>query len=90
MTEYLQLKWGTLKGWKIETDKSRAAFERYLDGGFSSSAAMQRDTPDQKQALCDLIDAIDGEIKNDWSGETMSKEDAKKYVMEFGQPKEER
>lgn len=85
MTEYLLLKWGALKGWNVETDKSREALQRcFGDEGRSMSAAMQHDTPDQKQAVLDLIDAIDGEITNDWSGETMTKEEAKKYVTEYG------
>lgn len=81
--EYLLLKWGTLKGWNLESDASFAAAQRYMDGGVSMSAMAQRDTPEQKQALCDLIDAIDGPITNDWSGEDLSKEDAKKYVLEY-------
>lgn len=83
MSEHLLLKWGTLKGWNVETDKSRAALQRYFDGGVCMSAAMQDDTADQKQALCDLIDAIDGEVQNDWSGEMLTKDAAKKYVMEY-------
>lgn len=47
----------------------------------------QRDTPEQKQLICDLIDLCDGEIWNDWDGVVMSKEDAKKYVMTYGQRK---
>lgn len=86
MTEELTLKWGTLKGWKVESDASRAAIRKYAEGGISAAGVMlQHDTPEQKAALCDLIDAIDGEIYNDWSGETMTKEQAKAYVMEYGQ-----
>lgn len=84
MSEHLLLKWGTIKGWGLETEKSRAAAQRYADMGMAAGAMQQRDTPEQKQALCDLIDAIDGEIVNDWSGERMSKDEAKKYVMEYG------
>lgn len=86
MTEHLLLKWGTLKGWEVESEKARAAFKRYVGDGISMSAMMQKDTPDQKQALCDLIDAIDGEITNDWSGETLTKDEAKKYVLEYRTP----
>lgn len=84
MSEHLLLKWGTLKGWEVETDKSREALKRYMDDGMCASAMLQKDTQGQKQALCDLIDAIDGEITNDWSGETLSKEKAKEYVLEYG------
>ncbi len=84
MSEHLLLKWGTLKGWNVESEKAREAFKRYCEGGVSASAMMQHDTDPQKAALCDLIDAIDGEIMNDWSGEKLTKEAAKEYVMEYG------
>ena len=58
--EYLLLKWGTLKGWKVESEACLAALRKYHDGSASMSAAMQRDSAGQKQALCELIDAIDG------------------------------
>ncbi len=83
MSEHLLLKWGTLKGWKLESDKSRDLMKRYINLGSSPSAMMQDDTPEQKQIICDLIDAIDGPITNDWSGEKMTKDEAKKYVLEY-------
>ena len=81
--EYLLLKWGTLKGWQLESEESLAAARKYEEGGMSISAMSQRDTDKQKAALCELIDAIDGPIHNDWSGEEMTKVEAKKYVMEY-------
>jgi hypothetical protein len=85
-SEYLLLKWGTLKGWSIKSDAARAAAQAYLDiGEHSLSAMAQHDTDEQKAALCALIDAIDGPITNDWSGEDMTKDEAKKYVLEYGQ-----
>jgi len=85
MTQHLLLKWGTLKGWNVEgNDAAYDAINRYRDGGYAMGAAQQRDTPEQKQALCDLIDAIDGPIINDWTGDKLTKEQAKAYVMEYG------
>lgn len=81
--EYLLLKWGTLKGWKVESEACLAALRKYHDGSVSMNAAMQRDSAGQKQALCELIDAIDGDITNDWSGDRMTKDEAKKYVLEY-------
>lgn len=83
--EYLLLKWGTLKGWSVKTAASKAALTRYAEMGMSHSAMAQSDDPEQRAALCDLIDAIDGPITDDWSGEDMTKDEAKKYVMEYGQ-----
>lgn len=86
MAESLTLKWGSLKGWDVD-DKSGPAWEalnRYFEAGpVSMSAMAQRDNEEQKKALCDVIDAIDGEIWNDWDGVTMTKDEAKKYVMEY-------
>lgn len=84
MTERLILKWGTLKGWDHLSEKSQEPLQRYLDGGLSKGGAMfQEDTAEQKQALCDLIDTVDGEIVSDWTGETLTKDAAKKYVLEY-------
>src|SRR3546814_4533711 len=60
-----------------------AALRKFHEDPVSMSAAMQRNTDHQVEALCELIDAIDGEIVNDWSGETMTKDEAKKYVREY-------
>ncbi len=82
--EHLLLKWGTLKGWKVESDASKQALQSYFASPVSLGAMQQRDTPEQTQAICDLIDAIAGPITNDWSGEIMTKEEAKAYVREYG------
>lgn len=86
MVEHLLLKWGTLKGGDFGKNEAAAAIaQQYADLGMSAlqGAAQQRDTPEQKQLLCDLIDAMNGPIENDWSGETMTKDEAKKYVLEY-------
>ena len=49
------------------------------------SAMADKPTQDRREILCELIDQFDGEIWNDWDGVKMSKEDAKKYVREYGQ-----
>lgn len=83
MSEWLELKWGTLKGWSLKREETRSIMRRYIDLGASASAMSQHDTPEQKVLICDLIDALDGEIVNEWSGEKMSKEEAKRYVNEY-------
>ncbi len=87
MAEHLTLKWGTLKSWNVEGEAAMEALQRYADAGpMSMSAMMQHDTAEQKEAICDMIDAMDVEyVYNDWSGEKMSKEAAKRYVREYGQ-----
>lgn len=80
----LTLKWGNVKGWEGFEDgtPARAALEKWADSGQGISA-MQRQTPEQRELICAIIDAVDGEIFNDWDGVTMTKDDAKKYVREF-------
>lgn len=84
MSDSLLLKWGTLKGWDLEGEAAMRALEKYASiGEHASGAAQQCDTPEQVEALCGLIDAIDGEIRNDWTGEAMTKDEAKAYVRDY-------
>ncbi|WP_293857397.1 hypothetical protein [uncultured Alsobacter sp.] len=88
MADELKLKWGTLKGWNLETDKALEALHAYSDTGHHSLGAMtQRDTPEMKEKLCALIDAVaegGGTITSDWTGETMTADEAKAYVRDYG------
>jgi hypothetical protein len=44
----------------------------------------QRDTPRQKEIICELIDLCDGDtIYLEWDGVDVSKAEAKKYVMDY-------
>jgi hypothetical protein len=44
----------------------------------------RNDTPRQKELICVMIDKVNGEVSNDWSGDVYdNKEDAKKYVNEY-------
>lgn len=81
----LTLKWGTLKDWSLKSEASIAALKEYAKHGVSFSAMMQRDTPEQKVALCKLIDALDADtVYLDWDDKHVSKDEARRYVMEYG------
>lgn len=80
----LSLKWGTLKSWDIHSEKGIALLRRYHEIGSSLSAMAQRDTPEQKDIICELIDCCAGDIYMDWDGEFVSKEKAKEYVRNYG------
>ena len=80
--DYISLKWGTLKAWNLTTPKGLELLRQYAEIGSSISAMAQRDTPEQKALICEMIDECGAEkIYLDWDGEYVSKEEAKKYVM---------
>lgn len=81
---YLLLKWGTVKGWCLDGE-CFDLLKKYFGDGQPMSAMTDRPDADRKAILCELIDKLDGPITNDWTGKDMSKEEAKKYVMEYGQ-----
>lgn len=82
---YLVLKWGTLKRWHFDGEKQQALMKEYCEIGSSCSAMAQRDTPRQKEIICELIDLCDGDtIYLDWDGEDVPKQKAKEYVMNYG------
>lgn len=83
--ESLTLKWGTLKAWEFHSPKALRLLKRYFKLGSSMSAIMQRDTPKQKEIICEIIDI--GNFKKvylDWDGKEVTKAQAKKYVREYG------
>ena len=80
----LSLKWGTLKSWDIPSEVGKALLQRYHEIGSSMSAALQHDTPEQKEIICQLIDGCAGDIYLDWDGVEVSKEKAKEYVRNYG------
>jgi hypothetical protein len=85
MAEYLTLKWGSLKAWNCESEKSIALLNEWASHGTCLSAMAHHDTPEQKRILCDLIDAMNIEtVCLDWDGKDVSKEEAKRYVLEYG------
>jgi len=82
--EHLTLKWGVPKSWRLKSDTTKALLQKYADLGWSWSAMAQPNTDAHRAVLCELIDAIDADtIESDWTGDKMSKDDAKKYVMEY-------
>lgn len=83
MTESLLLKWGTVKSWRDLTERSVEIMKRYFEDGVSMSCMADHPDNNRKQILCELIDQFSGEIHNDWSGEEMSKDEAKKYIMDY-------
>lgn len=85
MPESLTLKWGTLKAWRFKSDRCKKLFDRYIEIGASLSAIMQHNTPEQQQIICDLIDAVNcKKIYLEWDDKYVSKDDAKKYVLDYG------
>lgn len=84
MAESLTLKWGSVKGWDDLSEKSQEILARYFADGVPLSAIADKPTEERREVLCELIDQFTGEIWNDWDGVVMNKDDAKKYVREYG------
>jgi hypothetical protein len=83
--DHLSLKWGTLKAWRLTSEKGKELLRKYDELGSSASAMMQHDSPEQKELICQMIDECGAEeIYLDWDGKYVSKDEAKKYVMEYG------
>lgn len=88
MSESLTLKWGTLKHWEFHSPEAHKLLTEYGEIGSCISAMAQRDTPRQKEIICELIDI--GNFDNvylDWDGKHVSKSEAKRYVLEYGKDK---
>jgi hypothetical protein len=84
--DYLLLKWGTLKGWHLHSEKGKELLREYFLLGSSYSAMAQHDTPRQTELICLMIDECNGLIENDWSGEVYDdKEKAKEYITKYRQ-----
>ncbi len=82
--DYLTLKWGTLKSWRFSSDRAHKLLEEYNSIGSRASAIMQKDTPRQKEIICELIDELNADtVHLDWDGVDVSKDEAKKYVMSY-------
>lgn len=83
--DYLSLKWGTLKGWNLHSEKGKKLLETYFKLGANMSAMMQKDLPEQKNLILEMIDECNNdEIYLEWDGINVSKEEAKKYITEYG------
>jgi len=83
--ESLTLKWGTLKRWEFHGKEAKKLLKEYDKIGSCISAIAQHDTLRQKEIICELIDI--GNFKRvclDWDGKFISKEKAKKYIMDYG------
>ena len=82
---YLTLKCGTLKSWNFtNSKKGQKLLHEYGEIGFSYSAMMQKDTPRQKEIICELIDLCNDKIYLEWDDEYVSKKEAKEYVKNYG------
>jgi len=79
--DYITLKWGTLKSWKLTSPKAKELIKQYNEVGSCVPVMLQKDTQKQKELICEMIDTVPGEIYLDWDGKYVSKEEAKKYVM---------
>lgn len=80
----LVLKFGTWKEWDFHSEKAKNLMKEYDKIGTSPGCATQHDTSRQKEILCELIDLGDfKKVYLDWDDKWVSKEEAKKYIMDY-------
>lgn len=82
--EAITLKWGTLKAWDVRSEASQKLVDEFFKDGVCMSAMMDRPGPERRQVLCRLIEQLDGTVFNDWEDKFMTKQEAIKYVTEYG------
>jgi len=78
--DYILFKWGSLKGFRLNSEKGKALSNEYSLLGRSISAMCQKDTERQKELINFMIDECDGVLQSDWSGEHFTKKQAKEYL----------
>lgn len=85
MKAELELKWGTLKTWDFtDNPKAKPLLKEYFELGSSLSAMAQRDTPRQKEIICQLIDLCEeGTVYLSWDAKCVSNKEAKEYVLNY-------
>jgi hypothetical protein len=86
MQDELSLKWGKMKSWSLRSGPARVAGQKYIDLAKAIKWEDWDGSDAQKQCLCEIIDAVNCDITNDWNGSVISKADAKRYVMMETQP----
>lgn len=82
--DYILLKWGSLKGWELHSEKGKELTDEYVKHGRSMSAMSQKDNKRQKEIILEMIDLCDGVIQNDWDGDYYTKQQAKDYITGYG------
>lgn len=84
--DHITLKWGSLKSWHLHGTEAQELLQQWAALGVKASAIAHRDTPEQRELLCRIIDASNVEhVYLDWDDKHVSKEEAKRYVMEYGE-----
>lgn len=82
--DYVRLKWGSIKGYRINDPETFKLLEEYYSDGQPLSAMTDRPDEYRKEILCKIIERIGKPVYLDWDGKYVSVEEAKKYVMEYG------
>ncbi len=82
--DYISLKFRTLKEQNLNSEKGKILLKEYFSLGNSGSCLGQKDSPRQKELICQMIDESNCEqILMDFDGTYVSKREAKTYVMNY-------
>lgn len=82
--DYLLLKWGAIKEWNLHSKKGKQLLKKYFKTLKAGGLMLYDCTPKNKKLICEIIDEANlDKIQLDWTGKWVSKEKAKKYIMEY-------
>lgn len=82
--DFVTLKWGGIKSYRINDYETFKLLEQYYRDGVPMSAMDDELDQARKEILCQIIERIGKDVYLEWDGKYVSVEDAKKYVMEYG------
>ena len=81
LKDQMSLKFGQVKSWSLNTPEARRVGTIYIERAKATKWEDWDGSDEQKRLVCDIIDALDGRITSDWTGELITKDEAKRYIM---------
>ena len=85
--DFLILKWGRLKSCNLTSEKGRDLVNRYCAERAPLGALTGNDTPEMRDLICQMIDECNAatiHLALDPDGVNVTKDEAKRYVVEYG------
>lgn len=81
LKDNMSLKWGQVASWSLNTPAARVAGTAYIERSRNVDWQAWDGSEEKRLLICGIIDAMDGDITSDWTGEPITKDEAKRYIM---------